>query len=148
VLEPEQKDERKSEPSSGKRWRALPSLHRKTAPTLNKTGRRKNTWVQQHWRPRTQPAEAHAGLVQSAQKKTGIGADHHAGTEQGKTVVATQKPDKKKIKLQLAKSRVERRALEQNLTPEANHEVRRSDKKNQPQNQIVQHEQQLDPPQI
>jgi hypothetical protein len=55
---------------------------------------------------------------------------------------------KKKNKLQLAKSRVERRALEQNLTPEANHEVRRSDKKNQPQNQIVQHEQQLDPPQI
>jgi ribosomal protein L34E len=42
-----------------------------------------------------QPAEAHAGQVKSAQQKTGIGADHQAGTEQGKTVVATQKPDKK-----------------------------------------------------
>jgi hypothetical protein len=43
-----------------------------------------------------QPAEAHAGQVKSAHQKTGIGADHQAGTEQGKTVVATQKPNKKK----------------------------------------------------
>jgi hypothetical protein len=35
------------------------SLHRNTAPTTGKTDRRRNTWVQQHRRPRTN--RAHAG---------------------------------------------------------------------------------------
>jgi hypothetical protein len=67
-----------------------------------KQGGNRNCFGQGDWtigisstRTKNQPAEAHAGQVKSAQRKTEIGADHHAGTEQGKTVVAAQKPDQK-----------------------------------------------------